>query len=194
VPYVFDYRKLDISKMAPLGDRYLVLILETGDEETGYDVTMGGLLVPEREEQARGWAVGVVVARGDGTRLDMPDLAVVMPEKMHEDPNDDEPTKMLKRIAIMGQARSTFLGEESVVVRPKATVEMYCEIGEVVFVERYSGRQFEVGGKQYRFVNQVDTLSRTGIRLIKGPDGEWMEPPQTPEGVEVKRLGLSIAQ
>lgn len=154
-PYIFKYKDLDPLKLAPIGDRYLVEVLET-DEQTA-----GGILLLERTEQERGWTIGVVYSIGNGHRLETADTPVMMPESKTSD-------------SFRGYA-VPYVGENSVVVRAFAQVPMFFRPGEVIFIEKYSGREFHIGDRTFRFVSQVDCLGTTGKFLVLQEDGGWEE-------------------
>ena len=227
-PYVFKFSTLDPLKVRPIGDRYLVEIVETEG-----DITAGGLLLPDRTEDQKGWAVGIVFSIGNGHRLEVPDPALVLPEGYKPDPkakarletielelnreasrlttenvagvisnaesaalfkafserrreeaNEIERTEMDRRMRSLGYEQP-ISGDACSVMRVASVVPMFFIPGEVIFIERWSGRQFQVHGRTFRFVNQVDCLGSSGVYVKPSLDGlSWVE-----RDLEAERAG-----
>lgn len=66
-----DYNKLSISGFEVLGDRYLVELVEPTE------LMVGDILIPDRGEVERKWAMGRIVGVGNGHRLER-DVTVPM--------------------------------------------------------------------------------------------------------------------
>jgi co-chaperonin GroES (HSP10) len=178
-PYVFRYRDLDPAKMKPLGDRYLVEVLEVEEEQTPT-----GLFLPSDRMDHGTWAIGVVCAVGNGHRLEVSDHVAVIPEGYQAVEGLTQEEQMARRANALSYMTPA-MGDHSTVMRPLATVPMFHYVGDVLFLERYSGRQFTVGGRLYRFVSQVDVLGFTGLHLCWSDAGEWCEWPQSSAGAPV---------
>jgi hypothetical protein len=180
------------------------------------------LYLPDVDEEAKGWTVGVVVARGNGHRLEVPDQIAILPNKLRVDESliDDvfkeneaalaaapqfEGLRTVKgrreaRAAVRQQLVHASLGpslgygnprasEDALVCRLESIVPMFFQIGEVITIERWSGRTKKIRGREYRTVNQVDCLESTGIFLKRGEDGEWVE-----RDLEAERAAAEAAQ
>lgn len=165
--YVFQYRNMDPKRLRPIGDRYLIEVLDVDEEK------VNGIYLPEQTEEQKGWAVGVVFSIGNGHRLDVHDPIVVVPEGYVPDPALNEQEQMRRRIAALSY-NCPSMGDHSTVMRYPALVPMMFQPGEVIFVERYSGRQFTIRGRTFRFVSQVDCLGTSGVYLKLTDDG-WEE-------------------
>ena len=170
-PYIFRYRELDPFKIRPIGDRYMVELLETDE------VSPAGILIPERAEQERGWHAAVVFSMGNGHRLDVPDPVCVMPEPVRDLKEGETVDQRAIDMRAMASYSAPFVGTHSMVVRPLATVAMFFVPGEVIFVEKYSGREFHIGERRFRFVSQVDCLGTSGRFLVLSADGSWSDAP-----------------
>jgi co-chaperonin GroES (HSP10) len=183
-PYVFKYRSADPSKIVPIGDRYLIEVLETDETQlvAGVDMWM-----PDRSEQERGWAVGVVFAVGNGHRLETPDPVSVMPEGYQPQPGISDAEQMQRRISLLGYITPS-MGDHSSLMRSLALVPMFYTVGDVIFIEKYSGREFVVNDRTFRFVSQVDTLGFSGVKLILGEDG-WEDAPPPPPPSRLAAVG-----
>jgi co-chaperonin GroES (HSP10) len=183
--FVYEYRNADPLKHRPNGDRYLIEILPVSEEKLS-----SGLFLPEAGEERKGWAVGVVVAVGNGHRLETPDQYIAIAEKYQCDPQvdpdvefgDDLDTRAKKsaarqqrRMAIMQTTNIAAIGDDSMVVRYPSAVPMFFQFGEIVYVEKYSGRPLIIGGREFRIVNQVDVLSSSGRYAKLKEDGETWE-------------------
>jgi co-chaperonin GroES (HSP10) len=84
--------------------------------------------------------------------------------------------RMQRRQQIVANTNIAALGDNSMVLRYPAGVPMFFALGEVVFIEKYSGRPVVIEGREFRFVNQVDVLGSSGRFLKLGPDGvTWEE-------------------
>jgi co-chaperonin GroES (HSP10) len=166
--FVFRYRNLDPRRLRPIGDRYLIEVLDVDEEK------VGGIYLPEQSEEQKGWAVGVVFSIGNGHRLEEHDPIVVVPEGYKADPKLTEQEQMQRRMSALGYTTPS-MGDESTVMRYPALVPMFFQPGEVIFVERYSGRQFTMSGRTMRFVSQVDCLGTSGMYLKMNEDGSWEE-------------------
>jgi co-chaperonin GroES (HSP10) len=187
VAYTFRYRNLDPTKLRPIGDRYVVQVLDFDEEKLP-----SGLYLGESAEGTQGWAAGVIIAVGNGHRLEVADQAVVMPEGYVPDPSLTDEQQMARRIGALGYGTPA-MGDNSTIQRVASAVPMFFSVGMVIFMEKYSGREFPVRGRKYRFVSQVDCLGDTGVRLERDADGEWHEPLPEPEPVSngVQRLRLA---
>jgi co-chaperonin GroES (HSP10) len=143
----------------PLGDRYVVEVIEIDEK-----VELGQLLIvtqsPEKGAdgnpladptvERRGVIAAVVLRKGNGHLLGLPDWAVVK-----------------QNVNGIGQS----------VERPKAQVPMFFEPGDVVFIDHNArGRALKILGRECRIINQIDVLARIdGIRLQRDADGNWEE-------------------
>jgi co-chaperonin GroES (HSP10) len=182
-PYIFRYRELDPTRIQPIGDRYMVEILDTDE------ASPAGILLLERSEQGRGWVIGVVFSSGNGHRLDTPDQVVVVPEPtprkgetsaqgfFTETETDED---YYGRLRAQANYSVPVVTPTAIVTRVQSTVPMYCRPGEVIFVERHSGREFNIGERTFRFVNQVDVLGTSGRFLNLQADGGWEEAAPAP--------------
>lgn len=181
--FKLNYKDEDVLSIMPNGDRYLVEILETDEVTTvkGLDGSEKQLYVGAKDEMERGWVAAVVMGVGNGHRLEVPDHVAVLDNHMDHpriQPGEDihafkKRQDEHKLQAIMNGAM--FATEEHVVVRPPASVPMFFGLGNVVALERLTGRQFKLNtGRVYRIVSQVDILWRfvhINLRLV---DGEWI--------------------
>ena len=180
--YVFKYHTANPAHLRPIGDRYLVEIVPVDEE-----LTPSGIYLPEKLEEQRGWAVGIVFSVGNGHRLEVPDVVSVIPEGYVPDPNLSESAQSNRRQSALGY-RMPALGDKSSVMRFESAVPMFFIPGEVIFIERYSGRQFTIQGRTFRFVNQVDCLGTTGVYLKLAEDGiNWETRDIAAEQAEAQR-------
>jgi co-chaperonin GroES (HSP10) len=170
-PYIFKYRELDPRLLRPIGDRYLVEVLETDERSPS------GLMLPERTEQERGWTIGVVFSVGNGHRLEVPDPAVVMPEGYIPQEGLSDEQQMQRRVSALSYY-TPMMGDHSTLQRVPAMVPMFFAPGEVIFIEKYSGREFHIAERTFRFVSQVDCLGTSGRRLVLQEDGGWEDAPE----------------
>jgi co-chaperonin GroES (HSP10) len=173
---------LDPKTLRPIGDRYLVEVVPVDEE-----LTPAGIYLPEKLEEQRGWAVGIVFSVGNGHRLETPDQVTVIPEGYVPDPKLNEAAQIERRTSALGY-RMPALGDHSSVMRFESAVPMFFIPGEVIFIERYSGRQFTIQGRTFRFVNQVDCLGTSGVYLKLAEDGiNWEERDIAAEQAEAQK-------
>jgi co-chaperonin GroES (HSP10) len=103
----FHYGRQDPSHFEVLGDRYMVRVLDPGDN------VVGGIVIPDQGEAKRGWVVGEIVRVGNGHRLES-----------------------------------------------DTTVPMFFKVGDTVFVERLTGKDFKLASGEYRILSQIDVLAK----------------------------------
>lgn len=185
--YVFRYRNADPRLLRPIGDRYLIEVLEVDEEKMP-----SGLYLPEQTEEQKGWAVGVVFSIGNGHRLEVHDPALVLPEGYVKDEKLSEQENNMRHAAGLGY-NTPCIGDHSSVMRIPALVPMFFVPGEVIFVERYSGRQFTILGRVFRFVSQVDCLGTSGVYLKLTEEGGWVERDLAAERKEAERAAAAAA-
>jgi co-chaperonin GroES (HSP10) len=175
--YCFKYAEIDPLKLPPpIGDRYLLEMIDYDD-----DALPHGLVLPQvgGHDLVSIPIPALVLAAGNGHRLETSDPAVVMPETA-QDPTLTPEQRRAQRAAQISYIHPA-IGDNSVVFRPLATVPMFFAPGQVIFVEKYSGREFHLKGRTYRYMNQVDCLGWTGVVLSPRDDGDWeVAPPPTP--------------
>lgn len=156
----------------PLGDRYLIKILEVDDTlqlQSGHT-----LHIPTATEKDRGWKAGVIVTCGNGHRLSESDKVAVMANVTS--PEDRKAIENGDKSKIPPGAQ--YLTDDAVTVRPPAMVPMFYSPGDVVLVERFAGRDMKLGpsSHDYCIVAQEHCLSRIkGLKLLPNNDGEWRE-------------------
>jgi co-chaperonin GroES (HSP10) len=127
------------------------------------------------------------IAQGKGDEIDFGD-------------NDEERMKKImarnqRRQQIIMGSNIAAIGDESMVVRYPAAVPMFFQHGEVVFIEKYSGRPLVIEGREFRIVNQVDVLASSGVYLKLGADGEtWEERDLESEQKQAQQLALARQQ
>lgn len=155
--YELKIHEIDPDAIVPNGDRYLVEVIDIDEK-----ILLGQLLVvtqaPEDRGnpmadpnvERRGVLAAVIVTKGNGHLLGLPDWAVGVPEGQHT----------------MGG-----------VTRKPADVPMFYEPGDVVFVDfNARGRALKVLNRELRIVNQIDVLAKLGgQRLKRAADGGWEE-------------------
>lgn len=106
---------LDPYRLAPHGDRYIILKMKIGDKVMVETVNGPRKLYTSSidEEEANGFYFAQIIAKGSGHRLES-----------------------------------------------NTIVPMPFDPGDIVMVEKYSGRQYKlIGGKTYCTINQVDILT-----------------------------------
>lgn len=192
--YIFRYRNANLATLRPNGDRYLIEVLDVDEEKLP-----SGIFLPEATEEQKGWAVGVVFSVGNGHRLEIPDHLKVIPEGYNvpddllDDLADDRAVREFKEKAraehIGKQLNFHYqpsIGPKHTVARYWASVPMFFAPGEVVGIERYSGRQFTIQGRSFRIVSQVDVLLSFGTFLRITPSG-WVERDLEAEAAEAMK-------
>lgn len=147
------------ESIVPNGDRYVVEVIDL--DET---VELGQMLVVTQDPtldpkdprsdpkiEQRGVMAAVIVTRGNGHLLGLPDPRFVM----HQNPMNDMES----------------------IVREKADVPMFYQPGDVVFVDHNAkGRNVKIVGRECRIVNQIDVLAKIeGIKLERTEDGDWKQ-------------------
>jgi co-chaperonin GroES (HSP10) len=178
--YIFRYKNADPAKLRPVGDRYVIEVLNVDEE-----VLPSGLILPDRTEEQAGWAVGVVFSVGNGHRLETPDIPITLDADVVEDVDTAkqfiERSKSEKREIVqqlIGQSINFMqpaANTKQSVLRWLSTVPMFFVHGEVIAVERYSGRQFTISNRAFRVVNQVDCLCSFGVYLKWDDTLGWVE-------------------
>jgi co-chaperonin GroES (HSP10) len=154
----FELRIHDIEPedLEPLGDRYIVEVIDFDESK----VLLGQLLVVTQQPktagnpnadpnvEGRGVFAAVVVEKGNGHLLGLPDPRVVVTYSPQH-------AQMIERVS--------------------ADVPMFCEPGDVVFVDHNArGRGFKILGKECRVINQIDILARyKKMQLKRTEDGGW---------------------
>ncbi len=155
--------------LEPLGDRYLVQIIEVDDTLT---LSGGGILYrPTDSEKDRGWKAGVICSGGNGHLLGVPDLAAVLPNTLPEGITLDK-----ARLTAMAQG-AVAMTEEAILLRPGAAVPMFYAPGDVVIMERFAGRDLKLGptSDEYCMVAQEHCLAKVkGLSLTRDPNGNWV--------------------
>jgi co-chaperonin GroES (HSP10) len=180
-PFVFRYRNADPKKFRPIGDRYIVEMVAYDEE-----ALPSGLFLPEGTEEQRGWHVGIVWTIGNGHRLDVPDVPVILDNDMLEDVELDPQLVHLSRnkkreLIHERLARATnpsgmnFGNTKQMAIRWQANVPMFFSLGEAIAVERYSGRQATAAGRVFKCVNQVDCLFSFGQFFRWDESVGWVE-------------------
>lgn len=107
------------------------------------------------------------IAAGKGSEIDHGDSAETRLKKRQ--------ARMQRRQQFVNSTNIVTIGDSVMVGRYPAAVPMFYQIGEVIFVEKYSGRPMIIGGREFRVVNQVDTLCSSGVFLRLLDDGETWE-------------------
>jgi len=151
--YELRIHEVEPGDIIPSGDRYVVEVIDIDEK-----IELGQILVMTQDPkidpkdpkadpniEVRGVLVGVIVSRGNGHLLGLPDPALVQRD----------------------------LSGHDTVVRAHADVPMFFAPGDVVFVDRNAkGRALKILGREIRIIAQIDVLaSLRGVRLVRGENG-----------------------
>lgn len=165
--FVLKQQHLDPTAWTPVGDRYTIEEIEV---DNSVELNGTRFLLPGQSEKDKGWKAGVIVRVGNGHLLGVPDLAVSMTHKPQGQPDDNPSVEKARALG------AQFMTEDAIVVRPPAAVPMFFNVGDVVLVERWAGREITLGTKKYWVVAQEHCLlSLDTPRLVRGENGEWSE-------------------
>lgn len=145
------------ESIIPNGDRYVVEVIDL--DET---IELGQMLIVTQDPtldpkdprnnpqiEQRGVLTAVIVTRGNGHLLGLPDPRLITKNPAGTD----------------------------TITREKADVPMFYEPGDVVFVDHNAkGRNVKIVGRECRIVNQIDCLAKIeGIKLERTEDGDWKQ-------------------
>ena len=167
-PFKLTADDLSPFGLTPIGDRYLIEELDVDDT-----IELGGAKIfrPQVSEKDRGWKVGVVCAVGNGHLLGVPDLAVAVAHKTSEDE-----MKAIGSDFTKAPPGAQYLTEDALVLRPPAAVPMFYGVGDVLLVERWAGRDLQLGDGRRKFcvVAQEHCLLKVAnLKLARDPNGDW---------------------
>jgi co-chaperonin GroES (HSP10) len=161
----------DPRNIAPNGDRYLVELLEIEENVTvmGNDGPIKIIIAQEHAptkrpdgkvdpgveaELLRGWRAGLILRVGNGHRLEVSDPYVVMPGV-----STDKELEDYKTGKVPPPRGAQVITESHTLFQPQAKVQMFYAPGDVVLIERLTGREVTLQGKRYAIVNQQDVLA-----------------------------------
>lgn len=161
--------KLDPEQIIPNGDRYVVEVIDI-DEIVELGQLVAAYVDPNFDPkdpkapvnvEKRGVLTAVVVSRGNGHLLGLPDPRVPVKAKVE---------------GVEERGQPVF---EDRIERHAADVPMFFDKGDVVFVDHNArGRALRIvkdsKAPEYRIVNQIDILAHVkGVRLKRTEDGSW---------------------
>jgi co-chaperonin GroES (HSP10) len=130
------------------------------------------LYLPEDDEEKAGWVPGIIIACGNGLRLDVAPVPVVLPSDLDRNLPLEQKREMLMRSL---SPTIPNLNEEAMVVNVTQCVPMLLVPGQEVIVEKYSGRKFRIQGRNFRTMAQVDCIQPTG-RFYRWDEEEgWIQ-------------------
>lgn len=176
MPYKLSLADQNPALLRPLGDRYLVALIETDDTvqmgTTAFVIARPlkrddkGREIPGSDLEDIGWKVGVVVSRGDGVLPDAPVQFLTLTDTTAKADID-----AIRAGVKEPPAGASFLTESCVVVAQPPMVAMQYHLGDVLFIERFAGRDILLQGKKYCIISQAHVLLKHPTLTLE-PDDE----------------------
>jgi co-chaperonin GroES (HSP10) len=142
---------LDPNKITPHGDRYLLEMMEVDETTDSGIVLVRDTNDPKAQEHDLGFAVGVILAKGGGHRLDVADQAVPITT------TEQKPEGLL--VAVDPETKS------GVMMIP-STVPMPFSRGDVVICGKYVGTEMKINGVEHKIVTQAHIIAHSGKRIL----------------------------